>query len=505
MTDSVRASTAGLAIADRARQRRGWTKTSTARWWQEANTSRATLRRFWQGDRIQKEIFIAICETVGISNWEAIAEPTLLPIEETFGKTPSLDLDEAPDLDTFFGRSAELQQLHQWIVQEQCQVVAITGLGGIGKTALALALVDQVQSEFSTVIWRSLALVPTLSTLLDSFCDRCDQAAAQETQLAITALIRYLNQHRTLLILDDWQAVLEQRETAKTYELLLQQLSQARHRSCILVISRQQPTTLNFPTKTSHHLSLRGLQPSEALELLQSKGFTGKELGLIALVRLYRGNPLALTLVVPLIQAIFGGNVAAFLNQNVLVVGDRLRNLLQQQLSQVTDIEKDILYWLSIWQEPISFCRLQTHFVVSPDSVMLLEGITALEGRSLLEKYFITDEPAFTLQPLVMKVVTDELIDQATQEIDQVIQKQDLRFFKLLRTHWLLRPGTDDVAGDRILTQLRERLWRVYGATLPQTLQQIPNLLNGLSPLAIGYIGCNLIALLQQLIETDKG
>lgn len=496
MSNSLRASIEGLAIADRARQRRGWTKTSTARWWQEANTSRATLRRFWQGDRIQKEIFIAICETVGISDWEAIAEPTLLPIEETFGKTPNLDLDEAPNLDTFFGRSAELQQLQQWVVRERCQVVAITGLGGIGKTALALTLVDQVQSEFSTVIWRSLALVPTLSTLLDSFCDRCDQAVAQEPQLAIAALIRYLNQHRTLLILDDWQAVLEQAETAKTYELLLQQLSQARHQSCILVISRQQPTTLNFSTKTSHHLSLRGFRQSEALELLQAKGFTGKELGLTALVRLYRGNPLALTLVVPLIQAMFGGNVAAFLNQNVLVVGDRLRNLFQQQLSQVTDIEKDILYWLAIWQEPISFCRLQTHFVVSPDPVMLLEGITALEGRSLLEKYFITDEPAFTLQPLVMKVVTDELIDQATQEIDQVIQKQDLQFFQVLRTHWLLRPGTDDVAGDRILTQLRERLWRVYGATLPQTLQQILSLLNGLSPLAIGYISCNLNALL---------
>ena len=499
MPDSLRASIEGLAIADRARQRRGWTKTSTARWWQEANTSRATLRRFWQGDRIQKEIFIAICETVGISNWEAIAEPTTLPIEEASTKTPNLDLDEAPDLDAFLGRSLELQQLHQWVVQEQCKILAITGLGGIGKTTLTLAFVDQVQSEFSTVIWRSLSMAPTLLTLLDSLLTHCDQTVAQETQPAIAALIRYLNQHRTLVILDNWEAVLEQTETTKTYELLLQQLSQARHQSCILLISRQQPTTLDFSAKTNRHLSLRGLRQSEALELLQSKGFTGKGLGLATLTRLYRGNPLALTLVTPLIQSMFGGNVAAFLNQNMLVVGDRLRSLLQHQLGQVTDIEKDILYWLAIWQEPISFCRLQTHFLVSPDSVVLLEGITALEGRSLLEKYFITDEPAFTLQPLVMKVVTDELVDQAAEEITQVIQSHDLQFFKVLRTHWLLRPGTDDVAGDRILTQLREQLWRMYGAALPQSLQQILGLLPGHSPLAIGYIGCNLTALLQQI------
>ncbi|MBD3559453.1 hypothetical protein H6S82_11350, partial [Planktothrix sp. FACHB-1355] len=49
MSNSLSASTEGLAIVDKARQRRGWTKTSTARWWQDAHTSRATLRRFWQG------------------------------------------------------------------------------------------------------------------------------------------------------------------------------------------------------------------------------------------------------------------------------------------------------------------------------------------------------------------------------------------------------------------------------------------------------------------------
>lgn len=499
MINSVRASLEGLAIADRARQRRGWTKTSTARWWQEANTSRATLRRFWQGDRIQKEIFIAICETVGISKWEAIAEPIDMPIEDLVAQPLKLDLDEAPDLDVFFGRSSELQQLNQWVVQEKCKAVAITGLAGIGKTALTLAFVDRVQSDFSTVIWRSLSLAPPLLTLLDSLLDRCDQTVAQETQSAIASLMRYLNQHRTLLILDNWEAVLEQTEATKTYELLLQQLSQARHQSCILVISHQQPTTLDFSAKTNRHLSLRGLRQSEALELLQSKGFTGKELGLATLARLYRGNPFALTTVAPLIRSMFGGNVTAFLNQNMLVVDDRLRNLLQQQLSQATGIEQDILYWLAIWQEPISFCRLQTHFLVSPNPVELLEGITALERRSLLEKHFTTDEPAFTLQPLLMKVVTDKLVDQSAEEIAQVIQNYDLQFFKVLRTHWLLRPGTDDVAGDRILTQLREQLWRVYGAALPQNLQQILGLLPGHSPLAIGYIGCNLTALLQQI------
>jgi len=52
MSNSLKASTTGLTIVDKARKRLGWTKTSTARWWQDAHTSRATLRRFWQGDRL---------------------------------------------------------------------------------------------------------------------------------------------------------------------------------------------------------------------------------------------------------------------------------------------------------------------------------------------------------------------------------------------------------------------------------------------------------------------
>jgi hypothetical protein len=60
----------------------------------------------------------------------------------------------------------------------------------------------------------------------------------------------------------------------------------------------------------------------------------------------------------------------------------------------------------------------------------------------------------------------------------------------------LLRPGTDDVTGDRILTQLRKKLWHLYGATLPQILNQILLLLKGQSPLAMGYIGSNIAILL---------
>ncbi|MBC1218595.1 NACHT domain-containing protein [Nostoc sp. UCD121] len=495
MSNSLKASTAGLAIIEKSRQRLGWTKTSTARWWQDAHTSRATLRRFWQGDRIQREIFIAICQAVGIGNWEAIAELSNADLESAVViPTPYLDCNEAPDLESFYGRNQELAQLEEWITSQKCKFVTINGIAGIGKTALALALVDRIQSKFDCLIWKSLQTSPSLISLLNSLLNSFEEGVVQNIQQGTAQLIQQLQKRRCLLVLDGLEAIFSQPENL-SYSQFIQQLSRERHQSCILISNREQPKNIEINTKTSRCLNLKGLPKTEARELLQSRGFTGKELGLSALIQLYRGNPLALKLVTPLIQSVFGGNVVAFLSQNTLIVGDRLRVILKQQFEQLSGLEQDILYWLAIWQEPVSFSRLQTHLLISVDPAMVLEGIVALERRSLLEKWISDYEPSFTLQPLVMKVVTDELVEHTAQEIYKVMQSNDIRHFQILRTHWLLRPGTDDIAGDRILTQLWKKLWHLYGATLPQIFNQILLLLNGQSPLAIGYIKSNVAIL----------
>ncbi len=488
---------AGLAIVNRARQRLGWTKTSTACWWQDAHTSKATLRRFWQGDRIQHDIFIAICQAVGIDDWEAIAQSSELESEAIHNPVkPHVDWNEAPDVESFYGRSQELAQLVQSIIRDRCKLVTIVGIGGIGKTSLALAVADRIQSEFDYLIWRSLQTVPSLISLLDSLLNAFNQTVVRDIKQDTAQLIQLLQQHRCLLILDGLEAVFSKEKDAGEYSQFIQQLSRHRHQGCILITSRAQVNAIEIDTNIGNRLTLKGLPKAAALELLQSRGFTGKELGLSSLIRLYRGNPLAIKLVTPLIQSVFSGNIAAFLNQNTLVIGDRLRVILKQQFEQLFDLERDILYWLAIWQEPISFCRLQSHLLIPVDPAAVLSAIVNLEQRSLLEKWISFEETAFTLQPLVMKVATDELVEAAAQEIDQVVLYNDLHYFKILRTHWLLRPGTDDLAGDRILHQLREKLWRTYGATLPPTLQQILFLLKDRTPLAIGYIGCNLTAIL---------
>lgn len=51
----------------------------------------------------------------------------------------------------FYGRQKELDDLRQWILNENCRLVAISGIGGIGKTSLAFQLIEGIKNEFEYV------------------------------------------------------------------------------------------------------------------------------------------------------------------------------------------------------------------------------------------------------------------------------------------------------------------------------------------------------------------
>jgi AAA-like domain/TIR domain len=97
MRDTIGASEQGLKLIDVARRRKGWTKGCSPIWWQIANTSRATLARFWRGKPIERETFIAICAAVGVPNWQEIADLSPKPVD------PAL----AADYQRATGQSAE--------------------------------------------------------------------------------------------------------------------------------------------------------------------------------------------------------------------------------------------------------------------------------------------------------------------------------------------------------------------------------------------------------------
>ena len=72
----------------------------------------------------------------------------------------------------FTGREAELEQLSEWI--HECHLVAVLGMGGIGKTTLIRNLVAKVKRDFKYIIWRSLDNAAPLIEVLADLLRNCD-------------------------------------------------------------------------------------------------------------------------------------------------------------------------------------------------------------------------------------------------------------------------------------------------------------------------------------------
>ncbi len=73
MAASLPISAHGIKTVDAFRKLKGWKKLDED-WAELAGVSTTTLRRFWEGRYIRQGYFKAICQAVGVENWEALVD-----------------------------------------------------------------------------------------------------------------------------------------------------------------------------------------------------------------------------------------------------------------------------------------------------------------------------------------------------------------------------------------------------------------------------------------------
>ncbi len=421
------------------------------------------------------------------------------------------DWGEAVAVEHFFGRTSELETLSNWLVQDRCRLIALLGMGGIGKTTLSIKLTQQVSPKFDCVIWKSLRDTPpveeVVAYLIEFLSEGKETALNLPSRLGerISRLISYLRSDRCLILLDNAESLMDGGNRAgkylpgyEGYGELMRRVGATKHNSCLMLTTREKPKEVailegdSLPVRT---LQIEGLK-EQGQEIFKVKGLSGSNLELATLSDRYDGNPLALKVVATTIQDLFAGNISEFLRQEKAVFGD-IRDILDQQFERLSNIEQEIMYWLAIAREPISVRELQEDFVLQISPIKLLEALESLSRRSLIEN----NASCFTQQPVVMEYVTSNLIEIVCEEI---ITQQP----RVFRDHALMKATVKDYIREN---QIRLILKPVINSLLAELrskkciekrLRQILVTMQEIAPLERWYVAGNIINLFCQL-ETD--
>jgi hypothetical protein len=325
-----------------------------------------------------------------------------------------------------FGVEAKLAELRQ-LLQPATEpwLVAIFGLGGLGKTSLAQLLATEMISPdcFQAMAWVSAKQVefgpggsahslgqPALNedTLVNSLLAQLSAHPFVSVSLAdkITKLIELVQQTPTLIIVDNL-------ETAVDYEALLPLLRRLSRPSKVLITSR---ISLRGQAGV-HSLGLNELPETEALELLryegQSRGLTmlaeADETELQRILQVVGGNPLALKLVVgqlgilPLAQVLDNLKVAQGPQNDQFFT-----YIYWQAWHSLDEAARHALLAMPLLAQGGTFEHLRVVSELEPADLM--PALTELVKRSLVDVRGTLVEPRYAIHRLTETFLLTEVI-----------------------------------------------------------------------------------------------
>ena len=420
---TLRLSVEGRSQIERARHRQGWT-TKDERWlkaatqlanseppngwisfWQinpaNFSPSESTLKnKFLKQQNIRREFFIALCQAVGLE-WQDVVDRDN-PAE-----------GQPPQLTPFFGRMSAIVQLQTWVLdRSNCRSILLYGRAGIGKTAIVYQLIQTsaITQNFRPPIWLSLESAMPLAELVDRLIWHLSDNQVKQGDLA--DLIQYLRQDQYLIILDQWETILDSsspdgyRPGYENYQDLLKYLGQE-HQSCVLIISREklQFSILDRIGSMVKTMKIGGLTYPEDRDFLKAEGLIGTDLELQQFIERYE-NPSILKLIADRVRTIHGGRVAPLVAEGVsnLTNHDTVR-IINAEFRQLARLEQSIVYWLAIWRNPLSYQQLQSSFRQDLSGSMIDEALYSL----INQRSFVKTNPQleYYLEPVTLKEITN--------------------------------------------------------------------------------------------------
>lgn len=506
---TLKASEQGKKLIKQARINRGWT-IEDERWLKEASKilkpeqnwdvmppgvyalgiSLTTWKCFLQASRaIYASTFKAFCQVLEL-NWEHVV-------------IRNKDLNDAPELSSFSGRTQELTRLHQWL-QERSRLVIIHGVGGIGKTALARQLIENITEKYDYLIWRSLDYTASFQQLLTELVQFLSKGQDQEGDLSL--LMQYLHNHRCLLVLDEWKEILgKNSEEYKDYSELLKRVGGENHQSSLLLLSREKPQVIDhLEGDLVHFLKLEALSNEEAKQIFIAEGISGKEDELNNLSSRYT-NPWIIKQVAKKVKIVCGGQIPSLFGEISFVITDAIISFLDEQLQNLSQLEINIIYWIAIRRNSASLEQLRRDTLQAISAPELFNNLD-----SLIERYSLVDKSkneedksiSYTLDPVILKYINTRFVEDNYNQIIQIIKIKIIQGYELFISHSFITeiPEDEQLRQEqirRIVKPIQEKLYAHLQdkQRLEEELRRILSILQQ-RDISAGYARQNILSLL---------
>lgn len=293
-----------------------------------------------------------------------------------------------PTYTRLFGVDEKVAEIHDQLTEDASPwILALEGMGGVGKTSIAHALARRFAHEvrFRDIAWISaqqrlfrltgeiedITPVPSLTfeALIDHLIDQFELTALnrRSTRDKFIGIKDYLNQQPCLIVIDNL-------ETLSDYRDLVTQLRELIDPSKFLLTTRY-----SLRGETGVYISrVDGLSPRDTYDLIRyeaaSQGLTelaeAPDETLHAIYEVTDGNPLATKLVI--------GQIHTFPLPAVLA---RLKDAKSQAAEELADFVH-----LDAWQTLDDRCRrILKALLLVPESGGRIEQIAAATGLSIRE------------------------------------------------------------------------------------------------------------------------
>ena len=298
-----------------------------------------------------------------------------------------------PPRGEFVGRADELNKLKDALGSDRWPVVAIEGMGGVGKTALALeAAHDWSSAGFEGVVWVSAVQRPlALADLVDTTARVLDYPAVTRLpdEKKGDELRRVLAQHRYLVVLDGFEAVDD-----ASIDSFVRSLPEP---SKTLLTSRRSVVDVRT-------IPLRGLSAEEAIELLQREadriGVTGIDEVASDLTTLYTltgGSPLALKWALGLLRQ--GYDLGDVIESLQAAEGEVFDVIMGRTWDRLSAPARSLLLAMHCFVAPATKARMKA--AAGLPEADFDAAVEELTSGSLLEQQGTLSRRAFAVPPLL--------------------------------------------------------------------------------------------------------